>query len=342
VKIRWPARIAVILAAILACAEGYCLWTVYSASAVTKPANLGNTPENISRVEHNIGNPLKFAVVSDIHGKFGTFEKLLGQLRDEHLAFIVLLGDIAYLESTIPEHKFLQLEIQETGVQCPIFYVVGNHDFRDNHDPRFFTTKMWRETYGPDQFAFTVNGNLFIMLNCQKENQTTEASADFLKQALEKRDAERVFVFNHIPPMPLGFKGSLPQELSAPLLEIIKAYRVDYVLSGHNHTYAAFNYSGTRFLISGGGGGGFHEPVKFGFHHAMLFSISDAGVEERLIVVNANDTLEDRLQRMILLTIYPFFLAWRVQALCANLLIFAVLAVIIYCGTRRSRRIEWN
>lgn len=298
--------------------EGYSCWLWTKYHDLTIPHTFGNFRRNISAVEtpNKANNEIKFAVVGDWRG-YGTFDELI----KNELDFIVLLGDIAR-NPTDGDHKFMQVRITTKMLtDYPVFYVAGNHDVGPS-----YSLEKWERTYGPSQFYFKIDGNLFIFTYLTDD----EKGLDYLEQNLRKNasSAKRIFVFNHNPP-DLGFDWKarvLPHQ--ERFIRLLDTYRVNYFIGGDYHGYARVRKGATTFLISGGGGAGL-EDRDFGFYHSVVFTIKDEMIQERICILSRSFDPMRKLMSRAFSWFIPFVGTHRLIMIIINFVILAVGAMMI-------------
>ena len=285
-------------------------WQAYSLALymmyrnVVLPTTFGNFDRNIAAAEKlpTDGHPLRFAVIGDSRG-YGTFEELMAGLKGSNPDFLVLLGDISRTGKP-GAHKFLQAEMaSELATDFPVFYVIGNHDVGPG-----YPLKKWKQTYGRPEFFFRRAGNLFIITYIPGDPYAAAAGLDYLERTLKREapSAHRVFVFNHIPPrISTDWSArSLPNQ--ERLMKLLEEYRVGYFIAGDYHGYVRQQRGATTFLVSGGGGADL-SGGNLGFHHDVLFTVSDDSVEERLCALPKAFGLGDRLESAAIDGLYSFF-----------------------------------
>jgi len=337
---RWRALLAlqvlaIVLLLVPICWQLYCLYLYHVTRSVNTPAHFGNGPANIRTASSGTqdGQDLRFVVAGDSRG-YGTFEVLMEEIKILKPEFIVLVGDIAR-RGTKGDHLFLQLEMAtEMITDCPVFYVVGNHDIGPA-----FPISTWEQAYGPSQFSFMRGGNLFIVAHIPLDPDQAAKGMQFLEEELQAKSAgaHRVFVFNHIPPdFSMGWKNEpLPQQ--GKFLALLDHYGVDYLISGHYHGYASVNVGKLRIIVTGGGGADL-KGGSLGFHHALLMTLRNDTVEERLCSVPAIFALEDRVESEAIATAIPFIRQHKLLVGGVNVFILLLLFVLTRRVVRAVRR----
>jgi hypothetical protein len=313
--------------------EGYVISINHFEGGTPLPPYFGNRPDVIRMLtDQKKKEVFRFAVVGDTKS-IGTFEKIAEQLRRQSLDFAVLLGDVAY-NGTESFHRWLRSEIKEYKLDVPIFYIIGNHDV----EPDIFPVPRFEEIYGPGIFSFAYQNCLFIGLRILDEPYSNQESIDFLNQiASGPTDRFRhKFVFMHIPP-PIStdfharsFKGD------AKLVALFNKLQVDYVFAGDFHGYARTRFGLTNYLVTGGGGARLKNKRFKQFHHAVVVTVSQDRVSERIIQVDKSDEFEDALEKLAVGEVYPWLFEYRLIIAPANAILLVIFVGMFYTLRKRS------
>jgi hypothetical protein len=288
--------------------EVYAIITVHTEGNAPLPASFGNFErvrallENDSRHEQ-----FSFAVAGDIQGT-GTFEHLAELLKNEHIAFLVLLGDCVR-NGRPGYHQYFRAELaKELRPSCPTFYVVGDHDVIKDIKKDEFSISRFEEIYGPSIFSFEHEGCLFIVLRIlDKRRYSTKESLVFLESVLSasRRNYRKVFVFMHIPPPVSTAFTARAIENPDQFIALCDKFKVDYVIAGDYHGYARVQRGDTVYLVTGGGGGHLEKEKPGAFHHAVLITVGPQTVSEQILAVEKNEDFEDMIERWAIAEAYP-------------------------------------
>ena len=315
--------------------EAYAIISAHSAAATPLSESFGNFDRVRARLEASGDTgEFSFAVAGDVHSS-SIFEKLRRSLRTEPLSFLMLLGDTVH-HPTPGYRDFLRAElVEEPPLPFPIFCVVGNHDV----DPRTFPVSRFEETFGPTNFAFEYRACLFIVLRVLPKPAPVGESLAFLEPVLKTRpaDCRRVFVFTHCPLMSFGPVVS-PVADAGKFIELFDRYKVDYVVCGHQHSFARTKVQDTVYLVSGGAGGKLDPTGDGSFHHAVVLTVAADKVSEKVVRVPAGEELEDRLERFAVTEAYPLMEEHPVLAVLGNVAVLLLLAWVVrgLAGRRRK------
>jgi len=297
---------------------------VVEANAIITVDTEGNTPlpatfGNFERVRALLKTDsqrehFSFAVAGDTKGT-GTFERLVGFLKDEPISFLVLLGDCVR-NGRPGYHQYFRAELaEELRMPSPTFYVVGNHDVSEDE----FPISRFEEMYGPTNFSFEYQGCLFIVLRIlPMPYYSTEESLAFLESTLSarRREYNKVFVFMHVPPpVSTDFAPKLFENTDR-FLALCDRFEVDYVIAGDYHGYARVQRKDTVYLITGGGGARLAK-VPGNFHHVILITVGPQGVSERILSTEKAEELEDMIECWAIADLYP----WMKKHMWATILL---------------------
>lgn len=263
-------------------------------SPVEMPANLGNHPWILQRLERlSSDSPLTFAVVGDTKS-FGTFESILRRLQAMNLDFIVNLGDFVHRPTPEDHQHFIHEMSKELKPQGPpMLLIPGNHDV----DPSTFPISAFEDHYGPSRFAFQCAGNLFIGLNnAVPKRKGGFDNFHFLENVLKSRreSVKRVFVLAHKPLIYPGRKARSGK--TNRWMKLFRRYKVDYVVASHLHRYSRSRVGNTVLLISGGGGGTLDREAPGAFHHAVILRIHGDTVQEDILAFPSRSKWTERLE----------------------------------------------
>lgn len=210
-------------------------------------------------------------------------EQVVKLVHEDAVQFGLYLGDIVYekgAEIAQDPHYFTPYQkILDRQVCWP---ALGNHDTHIDEGAPYYNNRvlpvpdtladLWR----PERwYAFTYGSALFIALDSRApENQTQLA---FLRHQLEThREAEWKFVFFHHPPYATPYtKKSKCRRMSemdvrAAWSPTFEEFEVDFVFTGHNHSYQRSELRrdyfpekrGVYYLVSGGGGESAHAVAQ--------------------------------------------------------------------------------
>jgi hypothetical protein len=324
--------ISLVLITALFAFEIYVLSIYHVEGRAPLPPYFGNHPDVIKMLtDQRKKDSFCFAVAGDTKS-IGTFERIAQELRHQSLDFAVLLGDVAY-KGTESFHRWLRSEINEYKLKVPTFYIIGNHDVEADT----FPVRRFEEIYGPGIFSFVYQDCLFIGLRILDEPYSNQESIDYLTHiaSSSKESFRHKFVFMHIPP-PLSTDFSARSfNNDAKLVALFNKLQVDYVFAGDFHGYARTRFGLTNYLVTGGGGARLNEKKFQQFHHAIVVTVNQDRVSERIIQVDKSDDFEDALEKLAIGEVYPWLFKYRIFIVPANAMLLVIFLSMFYTLRKR-------
>lgn len=323
-RIGWVIGVTLLLAIVLV--EVYALIMGETKGDSRLPATFGNFA-SVRRLLGRIGGDgsFSFAVVGDTQAR-ATYKRLADILKEEKLAFLVLLGDCVR-RGRQRDHRFLRAKLaQELYLPFPTFYVVGNHDISEDG----FSLDEFERWYGPTNFSFAYGGCLFVFLRIlDRREYPTRESIGYLRSVLSDRVRyKKVFIFMHIPPPVSPDIVARRFDGADELISLCERHGIDYVIAADYHGYARVHHGKTTYLVTGGGGGRlFRRPGNF--HHAVVITVGPDRVSERIIAVAAARDLEGSLEYWAIADVYWWMYehAWMTVAINIGVL-FGILLLL--------------
>jgi len=112
--------------------------------------------------------PLRFAILGDRTGGMypGVFEGAFPKVNLLQPDLVMSVGDVT--ETWLAKDRegvvaaWEELDALAAGLDAPMFYTVGNHDYGDER-----AADVWRERYGPSYYHFVYKDVLFIITNTE-------------------------------------------------------------------------------------------------------------------------------------------------------------------------------
>jgi len=314
--------------------EVYSLTVDYKERSAPLPDNYGNFDHVRALLnDDNKTEGFSFAVIGDI-GSFGTFEKICAQLVNEQLSFVIILGDFVN-KGTLEDHQFYRCELGEPDYfSCPVFYGVGNHEI----DKGFkFTVSDFEKIYGPSNYSFSYKGDLFIILRTFPPHSTEETLAFLERELSTKRNMhDKVFVFSHIPLYQSPDFPTRSLKDSELYVSLLEEYHVDYAISADFHGYARVNVNKVNYVVTGGGGATLVNSNKYGnFHHALVVKVEENAVSERILAVEKQRDIEDKIEHFAIARVSPWVMQHKLATLSLNILGFLLLVLATYLRLKK-------
>lgn len=215
------------------------------------------------------GEELRFAVVSDLNGRYGSTEYapevhesvrwLIDQVKPE---LVLSTGDMVAGQRAGLDYRAMWAGFHAavtdplTAAGIPLAVTPGNHDASAGDaflGERMTFATQWRrrrpdlefvdDRIYPLHYAFRMKGVLFVSLDATMVGPLDAAQVRWLREVFEaNRDVRARIVFGHIPLYPVT-QGREREILNDARLEaLLNEFGVDLMLSGHHHGY----YPGRR------------------------------------------------------------------------------------------------
>jgi len=183
------------------------------------------------RDEKMAGKKIKILHISDtetdVYGNW--IADIRNTLKGEQAAFTVHTGDICYEKGL----QFHAAEVNESRLQRPIYYAMGNHDLVKGP----YGEALFESLFGPPYYSFDAGPAHFIITPMAsgdfKPDYTTDQLIAWLRNDLKNTDPKRpVFIFNHNLPFA---KGSYVLKGQKDSIDLAKAGLKAWVY-GHWHS----------------------------------------------------------------------------------------------------------
>lgn len=179
-------------------------------------------------------------------------------------AFVMHLGDQVNPTPALPGYQDAVRRFKEIfgALDAPLHTVPGNHDIGDKPliwMPAKMVQAKFIEAYdrnfGPDYHSFVHGGCCFLSLNAQLLNSGLPqeiAQRQWLEDELETHKHDRLFLFCHYPPFILdpaeeGHYDNIDEPARSWMLDLVSAYRIEAVFSGHVHNVFYNRLDGADF-----------------------------------------------------------------------------------------------
>jgi len=155
----------------------------------------------------------------------------------------------------------------------PFYRIAGNHDIWSDYSFGLFAKKTGHSS----TYSFDYQGAHFTVLDNSRGLELKESELQFLEADLVRNQAKRPkFVFFHKPFwIPLVRVGSGEFTLH----KLAKKYGVDYIVSGHGHTFMRLPFDEVVYMQVGSSGGNVERKFANGagfsdgifFHHVWVY-----------------------------------------------------------------------
>lgn len=273
---------------------------------------LDNNQDAVNIISPNItGNGFKFAVMGDIESRAGRFERLMKAAAERRSSLVLFTGDLVNHNSA-EEWKFFLQEIRESlDAFIPplaVFAAPGNHDI----EPGNASSYSFDTIFGPRQFSFVFQNSLFVILD-NSSSRLSPSQYRWLEGVLERHNGKvaHIFLFMHYPSIPFsGYAADAKgvEDSYRPFHQLVKRYKVDYVFSGHYHSFYTQVRDGVTYLVTGGGGA--HLKGAGSFHHMIEVTVQGADVGFDIIKTSSFSDPEDGIDYLVKVDLVTFLKKW--------------------------------
>ncbi len=240
------------------------------------------------------GQKFQFAVIGDRTGDADqkVFEQVIAEMANVKSDFAINVGDLieGYAQDTTIIHAQWDTVLATLeALECPLYFVPGNHDIWDEQSGRIYQNRTASKPY----YSFDYENAHFIVLSNaipERWEDVQEEQLSWLKEDLkEHKDAEPIFCFFH---KPFWFEA-LEKEEKDPVHEILNSHGVDYVLSGHYHQFCRASWDEVEYTLIGSSGGGKSANEAAGALYGYALVTVEDGEADITIVELGKDALPD-------------------------------------------------
>ncbi len=224
---------------------------------------------------------MRFVVVADSHIRFPTDDivtypsnafmldrnrRVVELINSLNAEFVVHLGDIVHPLPVEEGHEpavRLAADVY-SELDVPIHFVPGNHDIGDKPDAMVAVPPVADENYelferywGSPFRSFDIDDCHFVVVDTPVLNSglaRDDAQAEWLEGDLRRAAGKRIFLFTHYPPFVRDpnedeHYDNLGEPARTWLLDLIRAFKVEAVFSGHVHNFLYNHHSGTELYV---------------------------------------------------------------------------------------------
>ncbi|KAG9302500.1 hypothetical protein G9A89_007204 [Geosiphon pyriformis] len=219
------------------------------------PNSISSTPE------FSADYPIKILAIADNQFGLKVFNKILDSAVGRHSPpnFLLHAGDAVQDYDQLQQWQtdfYDPLTRYHLGQEVPIIYARGNHDFDPRLEYTYTSDSLWH--------AFSIANTRWIVLD---SNIDDVAQDQWLVAELQSPDSQNAafrIVVVHIPPFvefwdpdAWNDKGEKHwgEFVRTRFVPIFRKFKVDLVISGHQHNYQRGRSDGVVYTIIGGAGG---------------------------------------------------------------------------------------
>ena len=201
-------------------------------------------------------NPLKIAVLGDSRNTNSNQILVAQQMLHWNPDMVFHTGDICAngIRDEFIDDFFIPY--QSLLAEKPFYTALGNHEYRTNEGyyyKEFFELPQ-KNSSSEDYYSFNENKIHIVSINTSLDYSEGSEMYDWLVQDLENTNKKWKIVIMHHPPYSSGAHGST-QSMWDNLVPLFEHYKVDLVLTGHDHVYERIQeIDGVRYVVTAGGG----------------------------------------------------------------------------------------
>ena len=208
------------------------------------------------------GAPIRIGVYGDVRGGHATHARLLGGMLREGLDLVAVTGDMVLHGSDDADWQRFFAVTGALLAQLPYYPAVGNHDLGwDGADHARRADEVFALPPGPPgrpagaywYSRDAADVHLVFLDSNAYDRAEQEAWLEGDLAAARARRVRAILVFTHDGPYSRGYHGGNPVA-RARYAPILARYKVDLLLSGHDHLYQRGEQGGVRYVVTGGGG----------------------------------------------------------------------------------------
>lgn len=206
------------------------------------------------------GETFSFAAIGDTNPGLGDLSTLLATIYDQKPDFTIHQGDIQYYSSGLESYTSWMEKMRpmlRTGAFLPS---IGNHEYEKPMERQEYIERFWGQPGfdgSTDFYRFESGGVWFFALNTEIDQGASSPQGVWLSDKLEDASKKPGYrfsvVYMHRPLVTCG-DTSQNDALRKTLQPLFTRTGVKLVLAGHMHGYERFEFDGTTWVTSAGGG----------------------------------------------------------------------------------------
>lgn len=268
----------------------YCYQLLVGDVALTEPAPF------TTAAAPNPEKGIQFVAVGDTGTGGDAARAIAKRMTEFPFDLMLFMGDIAYESGTAKqlENNFFKV-YRDILKYVPAYPAIGNHERRTRKGAAYFDAFVlpFAERY----YAFDWGDVHFVAIDT---TQYDSEQLKWLRDDLGRNKLPWVIVFGHHPSYTSSFRG--PQrKVRRAFAKIMAEYRVDLVVTGHEHQYERFKVGTVNYVVSGGGGGQLNDfwgnigaLRQAAVHHFLAFAVTATKLEMRVVTIDGK--LVERLE----------------------------------------------
>jgi tetratricopeptide (TPR) repeat protein len=234
------------------------------------------------------GSPFTFAAYGD--NKNGPFnhKKIADLILSYKPLFVSNNGDLVERGYIFKQwEKLFFTPAKEMIASIPLIPAIGNHEENAEYYYKYFClpkNNAWH--------SFNLNGAHFVVINTEEEFMEEDGEQIiWLKNDLKNNNSKWTFAFQHIPPLTSGgnYYSRSRIDVKNILHPIYVQYKVDMVITGHDHHYERSKpvvsnngEHGVTYIVGGNGGTSMRyigKPKEFSLKSTRTFGFALIEIE---------------------------------------------------------------
>jgi 3',5'-cyclic AMP phosphodiesterase CpdA len=238
----------------------------------------------IEPVNFENGEPLRFCLLTDIHENADFTKMAVTEANDLDCHFNVFTGDLTDLFDQSHVDRIVR-ELKR--LKGPLLPCIGNHERMGG------TYESYIRQFGLPNYAFTVDGYFFVVLDTSRGFLSPAALA-WLDRIMAKGSSSKGrFIFTHVPVVDPRPEEShcLAGSSGTALEKLMVKHKVSALFSGHIHQAMDVKRLGIRHISAGIVGGRLYNlPQEGSFRQIVMVVLTDSEVEVIRYKIGAEST----------------------------------------------------
>jgi len=219
-----------------------------------------------------------FAVCGDNRRGDTIYRKILDMVVSDGCAFLINTGDLV---NSGYEHQFKDFQEIMKDFPLPFFPVPGNHDSPDG-----LLTEYLQYSGAPDKhYSFDYGKIHFAVANTTLGEMSPSELAWLDGDLLATEKPVRI-VCLHYPPFDPAGTTHIMRSGNEEFMALMTEHGVQYVFSGHIHSYDLEERDGVTYIITGGAGAPLYpEENREAYYHYVRVTVEGESIETEVVRV---------------------------------------------------------
>lgn len=205
----------------------------------------------------------RIAVFGDTQKGLAGFAALAERAKTEGVDLAIHTGDLVS-HADVGHYDLALTWVERARLGVPCVVVPGNHDIKGGDG-------LFEKRIGPRQFAFRWGPVDIVVV----DNAVAPPDEAAVRRLLETAKGP-ILLFMHVPPIDTTLKTAVPTPAYSGFMEMIRAFPVRCVFTGHAHAYTRIEDGGVVFISNGVGG----DSDSWQFDQKAYLTIVEASSEK--------------------------------------------------------------